>query len=192
VVAYDADNSVYAARLWWMLRWLGHDAVAVLDGGYKAWQAAQMSVTNEVPAPARATFTPRVREEFVVDAAIIARRRADISWRVFDARAAERFAGEVEPIDSVAGHVPGAVNAPFATNLNADSTFRPVAELKSAWNIRLQGVAPEHAIAMCGSGVTACHNILAMHLAGLESARLYPGSWSEWIRDPQRPIAKGR
>ncbi len=192
VVACDADNSAHAARLWWMLRWLGHDAVAVLDGGFKAWQAAQLPVTNEVPTPTRASFTPHIREEFVVDAATVANRSTDASWRIFDARAAERFAGEVEPIDSVAGHVPGAVNAPFATNLKADATFRPAAELKSAWNTRLQGIAPEHAIAMCGSGVTACHNILAMHLAGMEGARLYPGSWSEWIRDPRRPIAKGR
>jgi thiosulfate/3-mercaptopyruvate sulfurtransferase len=192
VVAYDADNGVYAARLWWMLRWLGHDAVAVLDGGFKAWQAAQAPVTNEIPAPTPATFIARIHDEFVVDAAVVARRSIDTSWRVFDARAAERFAGEIEPIDTVAGHVPGAVNAPFTANLKGDATFRPAIELQSTWNARLQGVTPEHVIAMCGSGVTACHNILAMHVAGMEGARLYPGSWSEWIRDPQRPIAKGR
>lgn len=192
IVAYDADNSACAARLWWMLRWLGHDAVAVLDGGFKAWQAAQLPVTSEVPAPRLATFTPRIRDEWVVDIATVARHSTDESWRIFDARAAERFAGEVEPIDSAAGHVPGAVNAPFATNLNADGTFRPASQLQAAWDARLHGIEPDHAIAMCGSGVTACHNLLALHLAGVQSVRLYPGSWSEWIRDPQRPIAKGR
>jgi thiosulfate/3-mercaptopyruvate sulfurtransferase len=190
VVAYDADNGMYASRLWWLLRWAGHDAVAVLDGGFKAWTASGGAASTDVPRrqPSEFHFTPRA--DLAVTSAEVADlvKRAD--WRVLDARAPERFSGKVEPIDRVGGHVPGARNHPFAGNLGADAKFLSAAELRARFGKSQDGVADERTIAMCGSGVTACHLLLALEHAGKRGARLYTGSWSEWIRDPQRPIAK--
>jgi thiosulfate/3-mercaptopyruvate sulfurtransferase len=190
VIAYDADVGVYASRLWWMLRWLGHAPVAVLDGGLKAWTSAGLSTSTQVAKRAPTTFRPRPNRALWVDAGEVARYAQDSSWRVLDARAPERFQGIVEPIDSVAGHVPGARNHPFATNVAA-GRLASADELRQRFDASQAGVANERTIAMCGSGVTACHLLLAMTVAGKHDARLYPGSWSEWIRDPSRAIARG-
>lgn len=191
VVAYDQDSGAFAARLWWLLRWLGHDAVAVLDGGFAAWQRLGYEVDRAAPAVAPRTFAPRVRADYFVGAAEVARLAADPTARVLDARAPERYAGSVEPIDPVAGHVPGARNHPFATNLDAQKQFLPIEELRARFGTSLRGVPAERVVAMCGSGVTACHLLLGLEHAGLPGAKLYAGSWSEWIRDPGRPVAKG-
>ena len=188
VVCYDAGPGAYAARLWWMLRWVGHDAVAVLDGGFAAWVAEGRPVTTSATPRAPALFLARPRPERVVDAAESpARCDAGNARR---RRGAERFAGKVEPLDAVAGHVPGAVNLPFLENLDAAGRFRAPEELAALWHERA-GAAPGRApICMCGSGVTACQGLLALEAAGIPGGRLYAGSWSEWIRDPLRPVAR--
>jgi len=196
VVAYDEANGSFAARLWWLLRWLGHSKAAVLNGGIKAWIAAGGTLESGEAAPAdapssRHADSPRPDSTPVVNAADVAAALRDPATLLVDARAPERYAGNVEPIDPVAGHIPGAVNHPFSTNLDADGRFLPAALLKARWLERLAGRDPRHLIAMCGSGVTACHNLLALEVAGLSGAKLYAGSWSEWIRDPSRPIARG-
>ena len=196
VVAYDEANGSIAARLWWMLRWLGHEAVAVLDGGFKTWIAhggALESGETDPEAPERVTrhFTPRIEAGSVVSTPELERALQDSTAVLVDARAPERYAGTVEPIDALAGHIPGAVNHPFTANLGADGRFLPAAELKRRWQERLPGSDPKKLVAMCGSGVTACHNLLSLEAAGLSGGKLYAGSWSEWIRDPRRPIARG-
>jgi thiosulfate/3-mercaptopyruvate sulfurtransferase len=189
VIAYDADNSAFAARLWWLLRWVGHRAVAVLDGGFKAWREAQLPTTQEIPTRTRSEFVARADRDAWVDANELAQRLAS-GWRLLDARAPERFAGKVEPIDPVAGRVPGAVNHPLGTNLGPDARFLAPQELHARYTASQAGVSDAQTIAMCGSGVTACHLLLAMEIAGKPGARLYAGSWSEWIRDPARPVAR--
>jgi thiosulfate/3-mercaptopyruvate sulfurtransferase len=191
VVAYDAGNGAYASRLWWLVRWLGSERVAVLDGGFKAWTDAGLPVTTAAPVVAPARFIASPRADMLADAATVGRVATDSSWRVVDARAPERYAGATEPLDTKAGHVPGARNYPFAGNLGADGRFLPPGELKARLAGTLGDVPADHAIMMCGSGVTACHNLLALEVAGLKGARLYAGSWSEWIRDPARPVATG-
>jgi thiosulfate/3-mercaptopyruvate sulfurtransferase len=191
VVAYDDANSSFAARLWWMLRWLGHDAVAVLDGGFKAWTAAGGAREAGEASAAAEHFTARIRAETVVSTGEVERAVRDGTALLVDARAAERFAGTVEPIDPVAGHVPGAVNHPFSVNLAADGRFLPQAAIEQRWRERLAEAPPDKLIAMCGSGVTACHHLLSLEAAGLPGGRLYAGSWSEWISDPRRPVARG-
>jgi len=191
VVAYDADNSAYAARLWWLLRWVGHEAVAVLDGGFKAWTAAGLPTTSEIPRRRASHFVARPDRDMWYDAREVAERVQRADWRLLDARAPERFAGQVEPIDPVAGHVAGARNHPFTSNLGGDGRFAPAQELRRRLTQSQDGVADDHTIVMCGSGVTACNLLLAMEAAGKQGARLYAGSWSEWIRDPSRPIRKG-
>jgi thiosulfate/3-mercaptopyruvate sulfurtransferase len=191
VVACDDGNAMYASRLWWMLRWLGHDEVHVLDGGLRRWTALGLPTDRVVPARRPGDFLAHPRPAMAVDAARVLTESQDRASRLLDARAPERYRGEVEPIDAVAGHVPGAVNQPFTACLGADGRFLPRAELRALFLSRLDGVAPERTTAMCGSGVTACHLLLAMEHAGLEGARLYPGSWSEWSRDPARPVARG-
>jgi thiosulfate/3-mercaptopyruvate sulfurtransferase len=188
VVVYDDANGSFAARAWWLLRWLGHLAVAVLDGGFKAWAAAGGAVDAAQPERCTGRFTVRFKPGSVATSAEVLQALADPERLLVDARAAERFAGTAEPIDPVAGHVPGAVNHPFACNLGSDGHFLPPPELRRRWLERLAGILPGNAILMCGSGITACHNLLAMELAGLGGARLYAGSWSEWIRDPSRPV----
>lgn len=188
VIAYDADNGTYASRLWWLLRWVGHPAVAVLDGGFKAWTAAQLPTGTEIPSRQPSQFQARPNRELWLDAAQVHERVQQSDWRLLDARGPERFAGKVEPIDTVAGHVPGARNHPFATNLANDGRFSAPEELRRRYEQSQAGVADGHTIAMCGSGVTACHLLLAMEVAGKPGARLYAGSWSEWIRDAKRPV----
>jgi thiosulfate/3-mercaptopyruvate sulfurtransferase len=195
VVAYDDASGALAARAWWLLRWLGHEKTAVLDGGFKAWLAAGGALeAGEPVASALHTrqFTVRVHPDAVLTATELLEALKDPKRLLVDARAPERFAGRIEPLDSVAGHVPGAVNHPYTENLARDGRFLPPDELKRRWQVRLGDTAPCNVIAMCGSGVTACHNLLAMEIAGLRGAKLYAGSWSEWIRDPKRPVARGK
>lgn len=191
VVAYDDGNGAYAARLWWMLRWLGHDEVLVLDGGMRRWMALGLPLDDAVPVTASADFVARPRADFTADAATVLRAAADATARVLDVRAPERYRGEVEPIDAVAGHVPGARNHPFTTSLDSQERFLPPGELRRLLSASLDGVPASRTIAMCGSGVTACHLLLALEHAGLGGARLYPGSWSEWSSDPTRPVRSG-
>lgn len=191
VVVYDADTGAYAARLWWMLRWVGHSKVAVLDGGFKAWQAAGLPVTPDVPTRAPSSFFAHPNRDAWLDATQVAERVRQNDWRLLDARAPERFAGEVEPIDAVAGHVPGARNHPFVTSLGPDGRFLPAAQLRERFANSQADVADGNTIAMCGSGVTACHLLLALEIAGKPGAKLYAGSWSEWIRDAARGVARG-
>ncbi len=197
VVAYDAANSSFAARLWWLLRWVGHRRVAVLDGGYQAWCASGGKIESGMPELRGAgTDQPeppgwRAGAAPIVDTPALAQTLGTPDRLIVDARAAERYAGATEPIDSVAGHVPGAVNHPLSLNLAADGTFLPAAELRRRWLERLGGRDAAQVVAMCGSGVTACHNLLSLEIAGLPGAALYPGSWSEWIRDARRPVARG-
>ena len=191
VVACDDGNGAYAARLWWMLRWLGHDEVAVLDGGMRRWLQLGLPLTEELPAPAPGNFVARPRPSMAVTATEVLAAADDPASRVLDARAPERYRGEVEPIDRVAGHVPGAHNHPFGLSLDQQGRFLPPDALRSSLTASLAGVAPQRAIAYCGSGVTACHLLLAFEHAGLPGARLYPGSWSEWSSDPARPVRTG-
>lgn len=190
VLCYDDSFGAMASRLWWLLRWLGHDAVALLDGGLPRWQREGHPMTRDLPVVQPATFVPRLRRDMLVDAAVVAQVVQDRNWLVMDARAEERFNGEVEPLDPVAGHIPGAINFPYEDNLHVSGRFESPDQLREVYAGQLQQVRPEHVVQMCGSGVTACHNILAMEHAGLAGAKLYAGSWSEWIRDPRRPVTR--
>jgi len=193
VIAYDEANGAFAARAWWLLRWLGHAKVAVLDGGFRAWIAAGGALDSGEPqGGAVQRFTPRIDHEAVLSTVELIEALKDQRRLLVDARAEERFTGAVEPLDPVAGHVPGAINHPFAANLSGDGRFLSPDELERRWLARLAGAEPAKVIAMCGSGVTACHNLLALELAGLNGAKLYAGSWSEWIRDPKRPVTRGK
>lgn len=189
VVVYDADVGMYASRLWWMLRWVGHEAVAVLDGGFRAWTAADRPTSTAVSRREPATFHPRPNRDAWADADEVAKRANDPAWRVLDARATERFNGSVEPLDAVAGHIPGARNHPFMTNI-FEGKLASRDTLRQRFDASQASVGDDHTIVMCGSGVTACHLLLALEVIGKRGARLYPGSWSEWIRDPSRPVAK--
>jgi thiosulfate/3-mercaptopyruvate sulfurtransferase len=192
VVAYDEGSGAIAARLWWLLGWLGHERRAVLDGGFAAWQAAGLPVEQRAQAFPPQRYEPRQapRHDSVVATSEIERLVAAGDLLV-DARGAPRYRGEQEPIDPKAGHVPGARNRPFSANVTADGRFRPAAELRAELAELLGGRRPEQLVAMCGSGVTACQLLLAMEVAGLPGGRLYAGSWSEWIRDAARPIGTG-
>ena len=191
VVVYDGAGGSVAARVWWMLRWLGHDAVSVVDGGWPAWNAAGLTVTRDVPEVAPRTFVPSVRAHLVTDVEGVDGYRVNDTWAVLDARTPERFRGEMEPIDPVAGHIPGARCATFDENLGEDGCFRAPEELRRRFVSLLAGVPVERAVNYCGSGVSACHNLLAIAHAGLGDAVLYPGSWSEWITDEDRPVGTG-
>ena len=189
VVAYDQDSGMFASRLWWLLRWMGHDGVAVLDGGFAKWMTEQRptsSSTDDTRAPRIFSGSPRERMVAGVDE--VARLAGQESARLVDARAPERYRGDVEPIDKVAGHIPGAVNHFFNRNLDEQGTFRSAEALREGFAATFGGVPPEQVVCYCGSGVTACHNLLALEHAGLHGARLYPGSWSEWSSDPSRPM----
>jgi thiosulfate/3-mercaptopyruvate sulfurtransferase len=192
VVVYDArDGSMAAARAWFMLRLLGHEYAAVLDGGYARWMALHLATSRESVRPSASDYVAHYDASRLADAdELLHPERADAPLLV-DARAAERFRGEVEPLDRVAGHVPGAVNRPLARNLQPDGRFRPASELAAEYRDLAGRRDPSQVVMMCGSGVTACHNLLAMEHAGLRGARLYADSWSGWISDPARPVAKG-
>ena len=189
VVCYDASNGAMAARLWWMLRWIGHDAVAVLDGGIAKWTKEGRPVTADVPAFPPTEYPLNLSEEAAVGARMVHRRLGQ--QLLVDARAPARYRGEQEPIDPVAGRIPGARNRFNMDNVAADGTFKSPAELKAAFDQVLGGRAPHDVVNYCGSGVAACHNLLAMEIAGLPGAKLFAGSWSEWIADPARPQERG-
>lgn len=193
VVAYDAGVGQSAAgRLWWMLKWAGHDRVAVLDGGIPRWVAAGHLLTTAPSSHRQARgFTPGWRDEMQVSAAELSARIAAGEVTVLDARAAERFRGEVEPIDPVAGHIPGAISAPFSANITAEGVMAPVSDLSKRFDALAPGRRAEDVIVYCGSGVSAIQNLLAFARAGRGIPRLYPGSWSEWVTDPSRPVARG-
>ena len=188
VVVYDAHGGMFAARLWWMLRWVGHKAVAVLDGGLPAWLAAQQAVTTEVPAPHIGNINEQATLVGTVDVSQVLANISSAAKTLVDARAADRFRGENETIDPVGGHIPGAKNRFFKDNLQADGRFKPAEQLQQEWSA-VVGDASQ-AIMQCGSGVTACHNLLALEVAGLHGAALYPGSWSEWCADASRPVER--
>jgi thiosulfate/3-mercaptopyruvate sulfurtransferase len=191
VVAYDNEGGIFASRLWWMLRWLGHDKVAVLDGGLAGWKRSKRALDESTPVVAPRVFTPRPRDIAVgVDQVLAGIQSAQML--IVDARSPERFRGENETLDPVGGHIPGAVNRFYFDNLDdAGCFFKPAGELRSEFAALLAGRPPTEVVQQCGSGVTACHNLLAMELAGLSGSKLYPGSWSEWCADPARPVARG-
>jgi thiosulfate/3-mercaptopyruvate sulfurtransferase len=191
LIAYDQGNGVYASRLWWLARWIGLGHVAVLDGGMAAWRSAGLPLTQDVPAATPRNLLARVDEHAWLSAQAVDATRRQPGTLLIDARGADRFAGRNETIDPVAGHVPGARNHPFAGNLGVDGRFLSAEQLRSRWSVILGSLPASSVVAMCGSGVSACHNLLALEHAGLSGARLYPGSWSEWIRDPSRPITTG-
>lgn len=188
VVGYDSAGGAYAARLWWMLRWLGHPNVAVLDGGWNAWLQSGQPVTREVPMPQARRFVARTTDA-AVDAQFVLERLGKPGMVVLDARSNDRFHGRNETIDPVAGHIPGARNRFFKDNLDADGRFKAAAQLRNEFRAVLGNALPTETVHQCGSGVSACHNLLAMEIAGLPGSRLYAGSWSEWIADPTRPRA---
>jgi len=190
VVVYDQHNGAYAARLWWMLRAIGHDKVALLDGGWSAWLRAGGGQDVSLPPLRSGRYQARPGSGWVTSNRLERELNAGRCLLV-DARARERFRGECEPIDRVAGHVPGAVNRPYTDNLASDNSLLPASRLLTEWRGLLNGRAPGAVVHMCGSGVTACLNLLAMEAAGLRGSRLYVGSWSEWITDAARPVAVG-
>ncbi len=188
IVAYDGGDGAYAARLWFLLRAFGHRRVAVLDGGWAHWTALGLPIDAAAPeAHAAPAYSSEFDSSLLLDADEVA-ARLQAGDTLIDARATERYRGDVEPIDRIAGHVPGAVNRPYAANLDA-GRFKPAARLAEEFAALLAGHPPQRVIAMCGSGVTACHHLLAMTHAGLPGARLFTGSWSGWIEDPARPVA---
>ncbi|MEO5701244.1 MAG: sulfurtransferase [Casimicrobiaceae bacterium] len=192
LVAYDDADAMYAARLWWLARWIGHAQVAVLDGGLRAWREAGYALSTTPPSPRTPrTLPPRPPLVETVTADELAGDLASGRWRIVDARAAERYRGDVEPLDAKAGHIPGARNRPFRLNVHDDGRFRSPDELRLGFADTLGDTPPDQVVHQCGSGVTACHNLLAMTVAGMPGARLYPGSWSEWSADPARPVATG-
>jgi len=188
VVAYDQDSGAYASRLWWLLRWLGHPNVAVLDGGFAKWTSEGRPVAAGREARAPRTFSGTANPALVVSTDEVA--RLPPGWTLLDARAPERFRGEVETIDRVAGHIPGALNHPYMTNLDDEGVFLRRPELRARLQADMGDETAERVVCYCGSGVTACHNLLALEHAGLPGARLYPGSWSEWSSDPSRPVER--
>jgi thiosulfate/3-mercaptopyruvate sulfurtransferase len=191
VVAYDDGNGALAARLWWLLRWLGHRAVAVLDGGFAAWHAEGRPIETQAPVPVVTRFAPRVDDTLWTSTADVETMLGKNDRLLVDARSAARFRGEQETLDPIAGHIPRSINRPFEANLDTHGRFLPAGQLREAFAALAGGRPPHEVIHSCGSGVTACHNLLAMEIAGLTGSRLYPGSWSEWIQDPRRPIARG-
>jgi thiosulfate/3-mercaptopyruvate sulfurtransferase len=191
VVAYDQDNSMYASRLWWLLRWLGHDEAAVLDGGFAKWLAENRPVRSGIETRAPRDFKGAPRPGRVMTADETAAAIGSGRWRLLDARSPERFRGEDETIDRVAGRIPGAANHFFKWNVKDDGTFRSPDEIRERLRASMDEAPPDRVICYCGSGVTACQNLLAFEHAGLPGARLFAGSWSEWASDPSRPIEKG-
>ncbi len=191
VAVYDQDIGMFASRLWWMLRYAGHDAVAVVDGGWAKWHREARPAVNGVERRRPATFHATARTDMRVALDEVERLAGDAGWLLVDARAAERFEGRTEPIDRAAGHIPGAVNHPYRGNASGEGVFLPPAMLRDRLTRTTAGRDPAHVVMYCGSGVTACHNLLAMELAGLPGGRLFPGSWSEWSADPARPVETG-
>ena len=201
-VVYDRNGNTHCGRLWWMLKWLGHDAVAVLDGGLAAWKNAGLTTSSHGTDPGAAVHhTPTRGAAFQLQTSLVQLRSADEVWAqlkqtpspqtILDARSGPRFRGEVEPLDPVAGHIPGALNRPFTENFQSDGRFKPAEQLRAEFEALLQGRPADSVVHQCGSGVSALPNLLAMRLAGLGTQTLFAGSWSEWCRDPNKPTAKG-
>jgi thiosulfate/3-mercaptopyruvate sulfurtransferase len=191
VVAYDQDSGMYASRLWWMLRWLGHDAVAVLDGGFAKWQAEGRPTKGGAEPRAPREFSASLRSEMAFGVGEVASQLGTSAWQLLDARAPERYRGETEPIDKTPGHIPGAKNHFFQWNLDEGGLFRTPEELRARMKQSLGDTPADRIVCYCGSGVTACHNLLALEHAGMKGAKLYAGSWSEWSSDPSRPVERG-
>jgi len=190
IVLYDDGPGAFAARAWWLLAWLGkREGVYLLDGGYRAWCDAGLPVEQNAPSPTTGEFHGRPDDNLTIDAAALSGELETPNLTLIDARALPRFLGEVEPIDPVAGHIPGAACVPFTENLDADGHFLSPDQLRARFSQQLADRPANNLVAYCGSGVTACHNLFALCLAGYPLAKLYPGSWSEWITDPQRPVA---
>ncbi|MBI5107452.1 MAG: sulfurtransferase [Rhodocyclales bacterium] len=190
VVAYDNEGGIFASRLWWMLRWLGHDSVAVLDGGLAGWRRSKRALEERVPVVTPRNFIARPHDAAVSTAQVLDDMKSGARL-ILDARSPERFRGENETLDPVGGHIPGAINRFYFENLDdAGCFFKPATELRAEFNALLGDRAPAEVVQQCGSGVTACHNLLAMEVAGLAGSKLYPGSWSEWCADPSRPVAR--
>lgn len=190
VVAYDDVGGMMAARLWWMLRWVGHLQVAVLDGGLQAWLTAGHGLETEAPIPEPVLCPLQLHDGLRVDADYVAAHLNSAEMQLIDARAPDRFRGENETLDPVGGHIPGALNRFFKDNLTPDGHFKQASVLQEEFGALIKGGDAHRVIHQCGSGVTACHNMLAMEVAGLSGSRLYPGSWSEWCADPARPVAR--
>ncbi len=188
VVAYDQGHGGIAARLWFLLKWLGHEKVAVLDGGWQQWQKAGFPMTTAIHTPLKRTFIPYPNTSLLVGPELLEQNLEAATHLVVDARSAERYRGEHEPIDPIAGHIPNAISAPFLENMN-DGTFLPKKALAKRFDNLLKDKMLDETIFYCGSGVTACHNLLALDYIGRKGAKLYPGSWSDWITDSNRPIA---
>lgn len=194
VVAYDNEGGIFASRLWWLLRWLGHTRVAVLDGGLAGWKRARLMLEEGAPLVSPQQFVARREgaDELEADTAFLMAHLETPDMTVVDARSPERFRGENETLDPVGGHIPGAINRFYADNLDDDGCFfKPAADLRKEFEALLAGQDPRRVVQQCGSGVTACHNLLAMELAGIAGSKLYAGSWSEWCSDPSRPVATG-
>ena len=189
VVVYDDAAGAFAGRLWWLLRCMGHENVAVLDGGIKYWQQQNHPITTKLPAIKPSTFRTYLNPNLWLNAEQVQNQLARKTLRLIDARTPERFRGEQEPIDPVAGHIPGAINRPFQLNIDNNGLFLSTDELKKQFKQLLGAITPEQTAHYCGSGVTACHNLLAMEHAGLTGSKLYAGAWSEWIRNQNHPIA---
>ncbi len=187
LVAYDDQGGLMAARFWWLCRWVGHFHVGLLNGGWQAWLAADGRVSREVPQPPRSDYVPGPFNNLIVSTTALKQGFAEESVLLVDARSVARFRGEEEPIDRVAGHIPGAVNRPATQNLDADGYFKQPDRLRRSWLSLLGDFQPDQVVHSCGSGVTACHNLFAMELAGLAGSRLYAPSWSGWIADPDNP-----
>jgi len=193
-VVYDRQGANYCGRLWWMLKWLGHEAVAVLDGGWQAWAAAggaQASGAHAAPSTGTAPFAVSAPKVTLLSADTVLRHLGHSGQTIVDARATPRFKGEVEPLDPVAGHIPGALNRPFTQNLTPEGFFKPASELRAEFDALLGTQAAHSVVHHCGSGVSAVPNLLAMEVAGLKGSALFAGSWSEWCSDATRPVAKG-
>ena len=190
VIAYDDAGGMYAARLWWLLNWLGHRNVAVLDGGFQGWCSATPLLTQQAVTPTPTRFNPEL-QPLAVDVDYVDRHKGSDAMVLVDARSPDRFRGENETIDPVGGHIPGAINRFFKDNLRPDGRFKPAEQLRREFTALLAGRDPQQVVHQCGSGVPACHNLLAMEIAGLPGARLYPGSWSEWCANAQRAVARG-
>jgi thiosulfate/3-mercaptopyruvate sulfurtransferase len=191
IIVYDDSFGAMAVKMWWLLRWLGHKNVALLDGGLPKWLKEKRAVTAELPQIFQTKFIAKLNDEILANVAEVDNARQERCRLLIDARPEQRFTGEREPLDKLAGHIPGAINWVFDENLDFDGTYLPAEELREAYLKLLNGVKPEQVIHTCGSGVTACHNMLAMEIAGMCGGKLYAGSWSEWITDPARPLAKG-
>jgi thiosulfate/3-mercaptopyruvate sulfurtransferase len=191
VVVYDDAGGAFAGRLWWLLRCLGHDKVAVLNGGIQHWQTQGFSLTTTLPTILSTTFRPYLNTAYWLDASQVLNSLAKKAICLIDARTSERYRGEQEPIDPVAGHIPGALNRAFQLNLDNKGLFLSAGPLRNQFKQLIGTTPPEQVVHYCGSGVTACHNLLAMEHAGLTGSKLYAGSWSEWIKDKNRPVAAG-